>query len=59
MFDAAPVFNGDLRQWDVASVTSLRESKSISIPEKVSGLCVRCLDFMKCPDFVLGVRMLF
>ncbi len=40
---------GDINQWDVAKVTSMSSSKSISILEKVSGLCVRCL------DYVLGV----
>ena len=42
-------FNGDLSKWDVAKVTSMSESKFISILEKVSGLCFRCL------DYVLGV----
>ena len=49
MFEGAKVFNGDISQWDVASVTDMSESKSISILDKVSGLCVRCL------DYVLGV----
>jgi surface protein len=48
-FWQASAFNGDLSQWDVAKVTSMSYSKSISILEKVSGLCVRCL------AYVLGV----
>ncbi len=34
VFESASVFNGDLSQWDVAKVTDMRTSKSISILEK-------------------------
>jgi surface protein len=41
VFNGASVFNGDLNQWDVAKVTTMSYSKSKSILEKVSGLCIR------------------
>ena len=34
VFNGASVFNGDLSQWDVAKVTTMYASKSISILEK-------------------------
>ena len=34
VFSYASVFNEDLTQWDVAKVTNMNESKSISILEK-------------------------
>ena len=34
VFSGASAFNGDLSQWDVAKVTSMSYSKSISILEK-------------------------
>ena len=34
VFYGASAFNGDLSQWNVASVTSMSNSKSISILEK-------------------------
>ena len=34
VFYQASAFNGDLSQWDVAKVTSMSSSKSISILEK-------------------------
>ena len=34
VFYSASVFNGDLSQWDVAKVTDMYQSKSISIVEK-------------------------
>ena len=34
VFGGASVFNRDLSQWDVAKVTSMSSSKSISILEK-------------------------
>ncbi len=36
VFDRAVVFNGDLTQWDVASVTTVRTSKSIRVVENQS-----------------------
>ncbi len=49
VFAYAYAFNGDVSRWDVAKVSDVSYSKSISILEKVSGWCVRCL------DYVLGV----
>ena len=34
VFSSASAFNGDLSQWNVASVTNMYASKSISILEK-------------------------
>ncbi len=45
VFYQASAFNGDLNQWDVAKVTTMRSSKLMHILEK-SGAWVGCEDVM-------------